>query len=176
MTVLADVPTIGLYVGWFFGLVTLALAVATVYFLVRAARVTDHPPTVQAERRDGLRQKRLIRQHLYTAAACAASVLIIGGVTFVKMWPLRYEYHHYVSKQGVVDRIGNRIFTTGSGDTREVNQRYVITFRGDSQQYGIDDTRAASLAAGDRVGIKCKKEHQWFQDYGDDGFACRWGA
>jgi hypothetical protein len=89
------------------------------------------------------------------------------------MWPLKYEYHHYVSKSGTVEKISNRFISNGDNGT---SQRFVVKMVGDPAAYSIDDTRASLLTVGAEIGIKCKKEHQFFQPYEQNGWACRWGA
>jgi hypothetical protein len=101
-----------------------------------------------------------------TAGALATVVVWLWA-----MWPLKYDYHHWVEKSGRVEKISNRLVSGGEG---VVNQRFVVVLHG--QPYGIDDTRAALLHVGDPVHLRCKKEHQFFQPYAADGWACRWGV
>lgn len=98
-------------------------------------------------------------------------LLLCGGVWLIATWPLNYDYHHWVNKEGKVTRISNRLVSGGEGI---VNQRFVVQVG--ATQYGIDDTRAATLKVGDHVRLRCKKEHQFQQPLESDGWACRWGG
>lgn len=100
----------------------------------------------------------------------AGLVLTIISWT-IASWPLKYDYHHYVEKSGVVQNISNRLV---SGEEGIVNQRYVFVING--YPYGVDDTRAALAKKGDFVKLYCKKEHQFGQQYSSDGWGCRWGG
>jgi hypothetical protein len=96
-------------------------------------------------------------------------LLVIGGIWLWASWPLKYEYHHWVDKQGIVQAVGHRLISNGDSG---INDRYV--FRISGQPYGVDDTRASLTKVGDKVHLRCKKEHQFFQHFSDDGWACRW--
>jgi hypothetical protein len=85
-------------------------------------------------------------------------------------WPLKYDYHHWVDVRGKVERVSSRFIS--AGDDAGTNQRFVFVIGG--KAYGVDDTRAALAHRGNRVHLRCKKEHQLLQRYEDDGWACRW--
>lgn len=101
------------------------------------------------------------------AVVCGLLTLV---VFLIASWPLKYDYHHWVDKRGKVTKIGSRFIS--AGDNGGTNQRFVFVLNG--QAYGVDDTRASLARVGDAVHIRCKKEHQFFQNYSDDGWACRW--
>jgi hypothetical protein len=77
-----------------------------------------------------------------------------------------------VDVRGKVQRTSSRFIS--AGDNKGTNQRFVFVING--HPYGVDDTRASLTHRGDRIHLRCKKEHQWFQRYSDDGWACRWMA
>jgi hypothetical protein len=105
--------------------------------------------------------------NIFAALVCAVLVFLIW---LAANWPLKYEYHHYVEKTGVVSNIGNRMVSGGEGI---VNQRYVFVING--YPYGVDDTRASLAKKGDTVTLYCKKEHEFGQQFQNDGYGCRWG-
>lgn len=157
MTILADVPTVGLYVGWAFCVIVGLLLLAAMASVVYAVGSSGY------DRDDGVT----------FAVVLVVIAVVVGLITLAAMWPLKYEYHHYVSKRGVVETVAKRIVSSGDNG---ISERYVVKLVGDPYPYGIDDTRASLIKPGVMVGIKCKKEHQFFQPYEQNGWACRWGA
>src|SRR4051794_8886375 len=99
-----------------------------------------------------------------------AFIVITAIVWLAASWPLKYDYHHWVDVRGRVDRIASRFIS--AGDNGGTNQRFVFILNG--HPYGVDDTRASLAHTGSYVHLRCKKEHQLFQNYSDDGWACRW--
>lgn len=156
--ILADVPTIGLFAGWIFaGIAVLIFALAI------AGGVAARRARTAFGREDA---------SVYAIGATATAV-VCGVITLWAMWPLKYEYHHYVTKTGQVSTIDKRL--VGVGSENGASERYVIRTPG-GDTFGVDDTRAGALRTGDEFAIKCKREHQWFQRYEQDGWACRWGS
>lgn len=98
---------------------------------------------------------------------CGAIVtLLAGGLTALSLVPYDAEYWQWRPVDGVVQSVDSRLLKDGEG----MSERYVLTING--TPYGVDDTRAATVAAGDKVRLMCTKEWQWAAD---DGYACRWG-
>jgi hypothetical protein len=97
-------------------------------------------------------------------------MLVTIGFWLWASWPLKYDYHHWVDIRGRVERISSRFIS--AGDNGGTNQRFVFVING--RAYGVDDTRASLARVGGMVHIRCKKEHQFFQNYSDDGWACGW--
>jgi hypothetical protein len=97
-------------------------------------------------------------------------ILITAACWIWASWPLKYDYHHWVDVRGKVERVSSRFIS--AGDDAGTNQRFVFVIGG--KAYGVDDTRAALAHRGNRVHLRCKKEHQLLQRYEDDGWACRW--
>ena len=78
------------------------------------------------------------------------------------------DYHAWNVKEGKVERVAKRLIPSDKG----MAERYVVTING--QPYGIDDTRAALIKAGDSVSLRCKKDFQWGIPREAHGWACRW--
>jgi hypothetical protein len=97
-------------------------------------------------------------------------LFLAGGIWLWASWPLKYDYHHWVDIRGKVQRTSSRFIS--AGDNGGTNQRFVFVING--KAYGVDDTRASLTRVGNIVHLRCKKEHQFFQKYSDDGWACRW--
>jgi hypothetical protein len=152
MTVLADSLTLGAYVGYFFFAVAVLLILGGTAFAVIFVRGRDN----------------FIGWSAFWTTLAGLLILVI---TLVAMWPLEYPYHHWVDKRGVVSAKNSRIIPAGD---HSVQQRIVLVVNG--QPYGVDDTRAALVNKGDRVHLRCKKDHQFMQPHSADGWACRWGG
>lgn len=99
-------------------------------------------------------------------AVAAVVALLLGivtlGITIAASYPLKYDYHHWVDKSGIVQRVETRGFTG----------LYVVVI--DGVAYRIDDTRASLLEKGDKVHIKCKKEYEWGTPQSSNGWGCKW--
>jgi heme/copper-type cytochrome/quinol oxidase subunit 2 len=106
------------------------------------------------------------------ALACwilSAVLLVgIGAATWWGMYPWEAEYHHWTPKSGVVDTVDSRIVPGGS-DSKSVEQKFVVSFAGEDQQYAVMDTRAAGVKPGDRLTITCVRRWQWS---GTPGYDC----
>lgn len=68
---------------------------------------------------------------------------------------------------GQVDRIEKRLVS--GGDSME--EKYVVLFEGNRQEYRVDDTRAALVKSGDELTVACKRQWQWASTH---GYECRW--
>lgn len=89
----------------------------------------------------------------------AAGLAIVVGVTAGAFWPWDARFHQWTPVTGTVEQTSTRLISSGSGDSRSVEQRVVVRLGG--RPYGCDDTRCALLQAGDRVALTCKPEYQW---------------
>lgn len=85
------------------------------------------------------------------------------------LWPFSKEYHYWTPVEGTVETVDRRQVVDGKG----MSEKIVVRFEGDTQLYGIEDTRAALLKPGDKTALLCKKAHQWGPSV--DGYDCRWG-
>jgi hypothetical protein len=77
------------------------------------------------------------------------------------------DYHKFKPKTGVVAEVGKRMVAKDKG----MEEKIVIRFEGDPQEYGVSDTRAGLLKAGDTATVKCKRSYQFASE---SGYDCRW--
>ncbi len=133
-------------------LVILALAFLFCFLAWRAAR-EDHSPDAGP----------LLAGWLF------AAILIVSTVvgTWWGMYPWKAEYHRWRTVSGVVATVDSRLTGTADGSMED---KFVVTFEGDGQQYGLPDTRAAALRKGDHLTINCVRIWQWS---GSHGYDCR---
>lgn len=103
-----------------------------------------------------------------TLGGIALIVITIGGL--VGLYPYNMAYHSWHVKQGTVAHISSRLLSAGDGGGSD--QKFVVQFAGSPQLYGVNDTRAATVKAGDHLRITCVRTHQW--GGGVDGYDCRW--
>lgn len=94
--------------------------------------------------------------------------VLIGGL--VGMYPYDMAYHSWRVHQGTVAQISSRLLS--AGDNGGSNQKFVVTFRGSPQAYGVNDTRASLVKVGEHLRVTCIRTHQW--GGGVDGYDCRW--
>lgn len=92
--------------------------------------------------------------------------VVTAAATWWGMYPWKAEYHHWTPKSGVVETVDSRLIGDGNGG---MSDKFVVKFQGEDQQYGVLDTRAAGLKAGDTLTITCKREWQYV---GTDGYDC----
>ncbi|GAB3156407.1 hypothetical protein GCM10027258_62800 [Amycolatopsis stemonae] len=91
---------------------------------------------------------------------------VVAGAFWWGMYPWKSEYHHWNPVSGVVDTVDSRRVATG--DQGATEDKFVVTFRGNPQQYGVLDTRAAGVKPGDTLSITCKRAYQWSGTHGYD--------
>jgi hypothetical protein len=96
--------------------------------------------------------------------ALAVAVGII--ISPLGYYPYKAEYHQWRPVVGQVESVNKRLISAGKSGMEE---RYVLTI--DGKPYGVDDTRAATVKAGDTVSIKCKRDWQYASV---PGYVCRW--
>lgn len=105
---------------------------------------------------------------------CGRGVLILVPVFILAngcgFWPYQAEYHKWEVKSGVVEKIDKRLVSSGDSGMEE---KLVVRFAGDSQQYGCLDTRCASVSEGDELALLCKRAWEWAAT---DGYDCKWGS
>lgn len=97
---------------------------------------------------------------------CYVVVFLLIGLTFWGMYPYKAEYHQWQPHGGEVAKIDKRILSAGDG----MEEKFVVVFEGDKQQYGCQDTRCATVRPGDTLWLGCKKKFEWAAT---DGFDCR---
>lgn len=97
-------------------------------------------------------------------AAVTASVGVVVA-TWWGMYPWVAEYHQWVPYSGRVATVDSRLVSSGENASET---KYVVTFAGNSQQYGVLDTRMASVRPGDSLSITCVRRWQWSGSHGYD--------
>lgn len=104
---------------------------------------------------------------LARSALALAAVLVILTLTPWGMYPYKAEYHQWRTVSGTVEKIDKRLI--GNGDSME--DKFVVRFAdSNGAQFGCDDTRCASVEAGDALTLSCKRVWQYT---GTDGYDCR---
>jgi hypothetical protein len=97
-----------------------------------------------------------------------AAVVILGiAASPLGYYPYDSEYHQWRTVHGTVQTVSSRMIAAD----KAMSQRFVVQI--DGQPFGIDDTRASLIKAGDTVTLRCKREWQYAAD---SGWACRWGG
>lgn len=87
------------------------------------------------------------------------------GIALWQFFPYTPDYHRYKPVSGTVAEISSRIL--GNGDS--VDQKFVVVFQGNPQEYGCLDTRCALVKIGDRLSLKCLKKWEYA---GTPGYDC----
>jgi len=91
---------------------------------------------------------------------------IIAALFWWGMYPWKAEYHEWRAVTGTVATIDSRLAPTGQNGGME--DKYVITYQGSDQEYGVMDTRAASVQRGDTLSLTCVRRWQWSGTHGYD--------
>lgn len=100
--------------------------------------------------------------------------LIVTAVIFtagaVAYYPFSGDFHKYYTVSGTVaEKPASRILPSGES----VSQRFVIRFKESGELFGVDDTRASTVKAGDKVTLRCKRE---FEFNSVPGWGCKWNT
>jgi hypothetical protein len=93
--------------------------------------------------------------------------LITVAVAAWLFYPYEAEYHQWREVSGTVETVDSRLLPSGDA----VQEKFVVRFEGDRQEFGVEDTRAALLEPGDQLTVTCKRAWQFA---GTDGYDCRW--
>jgi hypothetical protein len=104
---------------------------------------------------------------LWCAIASAAGVVVAAVGLWWGMYPWKAEYHEWRPVSGVVETIDSRLVASGNGDG-SMEDKFVVTFKGNPQEYGVLDTRAAAVKPGDTLTITCVRRWQWSGSHGYD--------
>lgn len=98
-------------------------------------------------------------------AICLVGVLanIVG--LWWGMYPWKWEYHQWRPISGTVATVDSRLVPAGD---KSMEDKFVVTFEDNPQQYGVLDTRAATLRPGDGLVITCVRRWQWSGTHGYD--------
>lgn len=122
-------------------------------------------------RRQALKEDRTDKWNNYWiwqgfAIACLVGAVISSAGLAWGMYPWKAEYHQWRPVSGVVASVDKRLVSTGD---KSMEDKFVVTFTGSGQPYGVLDTRAAGLKVGDRLSITCVRRWQYS---GTDGYDC----
>lgn len=102
------------------------------------------------------------RMGIKILAVCCALIAVGSAVgLWWGMYPWKVEYHEWRQVSGTVNSVDSRI-VPGMED------KFVVTFKGNPQQYGVFDTRTASVRPGDKLIITCVRRWQWVGTHGYD--------
>lgn len=100
---------------------------------------------------------------------------LVGGVVFlavglgaVAYYPFSSDFHRYYQVTGTVQEAKSRLISNGDGGMQE---RYAVKLAESGQTFGVDDSRASLLKAGDPVDLRCKRD---FEFNSVPGWACHW--
>jgi hypothetical protein len=124
---------------------------------------------VRSGRRDGWKDRGNMWAAATHAVVWGAAVLVLAVAIIASplgYYPYKAEYHQWRPVVGQVESVNKRLISSGKSGMEE---RYVLTI--DGKPYGVDDTRAATVKAGDTVSIKCKRDWQYASV---PGYVCRW--
>lgn len=91
--------------------------------------------------------------------------LLIGLSLWWGMYPWKADYHEWRAVSGTVEQINHRLTSTGE---KSMEDKYVVKFWGNTQQYGVLDTRMATVEEGDDLVITCVRRYQWSGTHGYD--------
>lgn len=103
-----------------------------------------------------------------TLAGCLGVLAVIAIITGFAFWPYESEYHQWRPHHGTIAAVQSRLVSAGDNG---MNQKFVVRFEGNHQEYAVEDTRASLLKKGDKLTISCKKTWQWSAA---PGYDCRW--
>lgn len=96
------------------------------------------------------------------AAVVAIFILIYTAGFF---YPYEVQYHRWDEKSGTVAEVNRRMVPSGDG----TEEKFVVRFAEDRQEYGCEDTRCAAVEQGDRLTLSCLRVWQYS---GTDGWDC----
>ena len=96
---------------------------------------------------------------------CIVAALVASGLLWWGMYPWDARYHQWRAVAGTVATVDSRL--TPAGD-HGMEDKYVVMFRGNQNQYGVLDTRAATVRPGDQLTLACVRRWQWSGSHGYD--------
>lgn len=102
-------------------------------------------------------------------ALTAAAAVVGAWVLF--MWPLAYEYHHWIPTNGKVAAVSKRIVSDGDS----IQEKYVLKFK-DGRIRAVTDSAAGVLKVGDTVRLRCKKSYDFGVPRSAHGWDCKWAG
>lgn len=94
-----------------------------------------------------------------------AGIVLASAGLWWGMYPWKAEYHQWRPVTGRVTTVDSRMVPAGE---HGMEQKFVVMFDGNPQQYGVIDTRAAGVKPGDQLTITCVRRWQWAGEHGYD--------
>lgn len=95
-------------------------------------------------------------------------LVVVLGLSAWGFFPYKMEYHSYKPVSGKIKSIDKRLVSSGDG----MQDKFVVRYEGNSQQYGCTDTRCASIKKGDELRLMCMRVWEYA---GTDGYDCKYG-
>lgn len=136
------------------GIFTIA-AITAIVIGARLPKRTDDPyATIERPRR-------------FTLACAIPSLIVILGIAGLAMWPWSAEYHQWRPVSGSIAEVQSRLLS--AGDNGGSNQKFVVRFTGNRQEYSCEDTRCALLKPGQHLELTCIRAWQYA---GTPGYSC----
>lgn len=135
----------------FLGLAEVGLFAGLIYAIVHRVGGYDIPKGVQV-------------------AAWSFGMFIVLVALLFNNFPFNAAYHSFKDVSGKVATIDSRLVGTGDQSTET---KYVITFGGSKQPYGLTDTRGAGIKVGDTIKLKCERVWQYASV---GGYDCRYNS
>lgn len=114
----------------------------------------------------------VIEQHLGALLSGIAWTLCVIGLYVWTMWPLSYDYHHWIPTEGTVVRVDKRIVSTGDNS---ISEKYVMTFE-DGRVRALNDTIGGTLREGSTAVMRCKKAYDFGVPRESHGWDCKWAG
>lgn len=102
---------------------------------------------------------------IFLGAASVWGIVFFSGLGM--LWPLQSQYHKWIPHSGVVAEANSRLVPSGD---KSMEQKIVVRFAGDDQEYGCLDTRCALAKKGDHLDLSCIREWEWAAT---DGYNCK---
>lgn len=116
----------------------------------------------QMEKKWDIDNARLLMRWSWTGVVLAGLIVV---ATWWGMYPWHDAYHQWTPVAGTVETVDSRLVSTGD---KTMEDKFVVKFQGQDQQYGVLDTRAAGLKPGDHLTITCVRRWQWSGTHGYD--------
>jgi hypothetical protein len=145
--------TLGVLIGLPFAILGAVLLLAGVAWAVWMLR---HEPT---DPYDG----HILHWVLFACTGLGLLGLVIGCL--FGYWPYKAEYHQWRHHGGDISALGQRFVGNGDGGT---DQKFVVSFKGNPQQYACNDTRCALLHVGDHLDLSCLRKYVYSSTSGYD--------
>lgn len=106
---------------------------------------------------------------LGAAAVCwlAALITLVLMLAPTGYYPYKAEYHQWRPVSGQVAEVSKRLVSDGDHGMQE---KIVVLYKGNPQEYGCDDTRCALVKTSDVLDLSCIRHWQYAST---SGYDCR---